>query len=118
MTRTLLLAILTAAVLVFSGTALAKGDNAAKLNAEKAAGKTIVYTCHGCHGVPGYENAYPNYRVPKIAGQNRQYIINALHDYKSGKRKHPTMDAQARGLTDQQIEDVATYLSSLRGKSH
>lgn len=110
MTRKLLLATLTIVALCLCGSALAKGN--------KEVGKTLVYTCHGCHGVPGYENAYPNYRVPRIAGQNAQYIIDALHEYKSGDRKHPTMDMQASDLTDQQIEDIAAYLSSLRGDRH
>lgn len=105
MTRSLLLAFLTTASLLSVGVAHAAGD--------KATGKTLVYTCAGCHGVPGYENAYPNYRVPRIAGQNEQYIINALHEYKSGGRTHPTMMAQAQSLSDKDIQDIAAYLSSL-----
>lgn len=108
MTRSLLLASLTAAALLTFGHAHAEGN--------KANGKTLVYTCAGCHGVPGYENAYPNYRVPRIAGQNEQYIIDALHEYKSGARKHPTMDAQAESLSEQNIQDIAAYLSSLAKK--
>lgn len=76
------------------------------------AGKDKVYTCHGCHGVPGYENAYPNYHVPRIAGQNEQYLISALHEYQSGDRTHPTMTAQADSLSDQDIADIAAYLAS------
>lgn len=76
-------------------------------------GKTLVYTCAGCHGIPGYENAYPNYRVPMIAGQKDAYIIKALHEYRSGDRKHPTMHAQASSFSDQDIDDIAAYLSSL-----
>ena len=108
MTRSLLLAFLTTASLLSVGVAHAAGD--------KATGKTLVYTCAGCHGVPGYENAYPNYRVPRIAGQNEQYIVTALHEYKSGDRKHPTMNAQAESLSDQDIEDIAAYLSSIPKK--
>ncbi len=97
-------AFLVAAALI-PGTALAKGD------AEN--GRTLVYTCNGCHGIPGYENAYPNYRVPRIAGQNYEYLKKALHEYQSGGRQHPTMNAQAESLSDQDIDDIATYLSSL-----
>jgi cytochrome c553 len=98
-----------AAALLITGTAHATGD--------KANGRTLIYTCNGCHGVPGTNNAYPQYPVPKIAGQNQQYIINALHEYKSGKdRTHPTMVAQAQSLSDQEIEDIAAYLSSISPK--
>ena len=86
--------------------------HAAPLTGNADAGTTKVYTCHGCHGIPGYENAYPNYHVPRIAGQNEQYLINALHEYQSGDRTHPTMDAQADSLSDQDIADIAAYLSS------
>lgn len=79
----------------------------------KAKGRELVYTCHGCHGIPGYDNAYPSYKVPHIAGQNEQYLVNALKAYKSGERTHPTMGAQAQSMSDQEIADIAAYLSSL-----
>ena len=82
---------------------------------DKTRGRTLVYTCNGCHGVPGYSNVYPEYHVPHIAGQNEQYIVNALKSYrtKGGDRKHPTMSAQADSLSDAEIDDIAAYLSSL-----
>jgi|SRR5579859_2918522 len=97
-----------AALLMCSSPAHATGD--------KANGRTLVYTCNGCHGVPGTNNAYPQYPVPKIAGQNEQYLINALHGYKAGDRTHPTMMAQAQSLSDQEIQDIAAYLSSIASK--
>jgi cytochrome c553 len=103
MTRLQLLG-LTAAIFAVTS-AHAEGD--------RAAGRKLVYTCAGCHGVPGYTNAYPQYPVPKIAGQNEQYIINALHGYQSGERTHPTMGAQAQSLSDVDIQNIAAYLSSL-----
>lgn len=86
--------------------------NAPAIVGNAAAGRSKVYTCHGCHGIPGYDNAYPNYHVPRIAGQNQKYLMDALHDYQSGNRSHPTMDAQAESLSDQDIADIAAYLSS------
>ena len=87
--------------------------SAAHAEGDKAKGRTLVYTCNGCHGVPGYANAYPEYHVPHIACQNEQYIVNALKAYKSGERTHPTMGIQAQSLSDEEIADVAAYLSSL-----
>lgn len=91
--------------LSFSATAAAEGD--------AARGEEIGYSCLGCHGIEGYRNAYPSYRVPKLGGQKATYLQNALQGYRSGARAHPTMTAQAKSLTDQQIEDVAAYLASL-----
>lgn len=75
-------------------------------------GKTKAYTCTGCHGVPGYRNAYPQYHVPKIHGQTAAYLTNALNAYKKGERLHPTMRAQGESLSDQDIADIAAFLSS------
>ena len=81
-------------------------------SAEK--GKQLTYTCQGCHGVTGYKNAYPNYRVPKITGQTSEYLVNSLTAYKQGTRKHPTMQAQGQSFCEQDIADTAAYLSSLK----
>lgn len=74
-------------------------------------GETVAYTCLGCHGIQGYRNAYPDYAVPRLRGQSAQYIITALHEYKSGLRDHPTMRLQASSLSEQDIADVAAYFS-------
>lgn len=76
-------------------------------------GETLGYTCLGCHGVEGYRNAYPSYRVPKLGGQKASYLIIALQGYRDGNREHPTMSAQASSLSDQDIEDTAAYLATL-----
>lgn len=77
------------------------------------AGRALVYTCGGCHGVTGYNNAYPNYHVPRIGGQNYDYLVSALTEYKKGERTHPTMRAQGESLSEQDIRNIAAYLSSL-----
>lgn len=108
MIRSVLTVVLVAAFACFASTAFAKGD--------PAKGRLEVYSCHGCHGVTGYMSVYPEYHVPRIAGQNEQYIIDALNEYKSGARRFPTMNAQANSLTEEQIENIAAYLSSLAPK--
>lgn len=76
-------------------------------------GELLAQTCMGCHGAPGMRNAYPGYRVPKLGGQHDFYIVSALKAYKEGKRGHPTMQAQAAGLSEQEMEDIAAYFQSL-----
>lgn len=77
--------------------------------ADAAKGKVLAYTCHGCHGVPGYRNSYPNYRVPKLGGQNEAYLLSALNAYTSGDRPHPTMHAQATTLSAEDRANIAAY---------
>jgi cytochrome c553 len=79
---------------------------------DAARGKVLAYTCHGCHGVPDYRNAYPNYSVPKLGGQNAQYLITALNAYADGDRAHQTMHSQSATLSDQDRADIAAYLQS------
>jgi len=80
---------------------------------DPAQGRLLAYTCTGCHGIEGYKNAYPNYHVPRIAGQNYDYLLAALTAYKKGERNHPTMRAQAQSFSDQDIENLAAYISSV-----
>lgn len=100
-------ATLIIATVIFSQPALAEGD--------LEVGKGLAYTCFGCHGIDGYRNAYPSYRVPKLGGQKAAYLIAALNGYRQNTRQHPTMTGQASSLSDQDIEDVAVYLASLGG---
>ncbi len=74
-------------------------------------GAVLSNTCMGCHGIPGYNNVYPTYSVPKLGGQNAEYIVSALKAYRSGDRRHPTMPAQAQPMTDAEIADIAAFFS-------
>ena len=82
-----------------------------------AAGKELGYTCLGCHGIEGYRNAYPSYRVPKLGGQKAAYLTVALNGYRNKTRQHPTMSGQASSLSDQDIADVSAYLASIGGET-
>ena len=77
-------------------------------------GHQLTYTCQGCHGITGYKNAYPSFKVPLIGGQSAEYLAQALTEYKKGNRKHPTMQAQSESFSDQDIADLSAYLSSLK----
>ncbi len=74
-------------------------------------GKQIGYTCLGCHGIENYKNVYPTYNVPKLVGQHPEYIVAALKGYRGKERSHGTMYAQASSLSDQDMQDLAAYLS-------
>jgi cytochrome c553 len=73
-----------------------------------------VSMCMGCHNIVGYRASFPEvYRVPMIAGQNAKYIAAALHAYKNGDRKFPTMRSIATTLSDQDIDAIANYYQNL-----
>jgi cytochrome c553 len=75
-------------------------------------GQVLSDTCMGCHGIAGYRNAYPSYRVPKLGGQHPDYIVLALQGYKNQTRPHKTMHAQAVSLSDQDMKDIAAFFAS------
>jgi cytochrome c553 len=79
---------------------------------DPAEGAKKAYTCLGCHGVEHYVNAYPTYKVPRIAGQHEAYLVAALQAYRGKTRHHPTMQANAGLLSDQDIADISAYLAS------
>ena len=83
---------------------------AQELKGDAKAGEKKIAQCIGCHGIQGYQASFPEiYKVPMISGQGAKYIAAALHAYKKGERKHPTMRAIAEPLSEQDIADVAAY---------
>lgn len=94
-------------------TALSSGAMAQEIKGDAKAGQHKVDMCIGCHGILGYQTAFPEvYKVPKISGQGAGYIAAALNEYKTGARKHPSMRGIADSLTDQDIADVAAFYSA------
>ena len=106
--KTLIGAAVAGIALAAAGTAYAQGD--------AGRGKVKAITCMGCHGIPGYHNAYPNYPVPRVGGQHAEYIVAALKAYKSGERGHATMQAQTASLSEQDMQDIAAYFASAPGE--
>ena len=66
--------------------------------------------CSGCHGVVGTQTAFPEvYKVPKIGGQNADYIVAALKAYRKGDRYNETMKGLASALKESELADIAAY---------
>ena len=89
----------------------------AQAEADIEAGKAKSETCAACHGVNGISQmpAVPGMVVPNLGGQYADYLVKALHDYRSGARKNATMNGMAAALSDQDIENLAAYYASLKG---
>ncbi|SFS14693.1 Cytochrome c553 [Dyella sp. OK004] len=77
------------------------------------AGKQKAAACFACHGTDG--NAVdPQY--PRLAGQYNVYLQQVLHEYKDGHRNNAIMKGFVATLSEQDIQDVAAYFSSLPTK--
>jgi len=68
--------------------------------------------CVACHGTTG-RGTTPDY--PNIGGQHAGYIVQALNDYRRGKRKNAIMAPFAQQLSAEDIEALAEYFSGQQG---
>ena len=75
------------------------------------AGRTKAAACAVCHGQLGLSNT-PD--APHLAGQPAMYVAAQLRAYRSGERKHEVMAVIARPLTNDDIQNLAAWFSSIR----
>ena len=101
-----------------SSAGLPTGDIEAGKQLATTKNATTGQACIDCHGAEGNAPIDPTY--PKLGGQYHDYIEHALKAYRSGDRGGSTttdlMASQAKGLTDQQIADLAAYYGSVQGQ--
>ncbi len=81
--------------------------------ADASRGKEINGVCAGCHGDYGQGGKRGEY--PRLAGQQTRYLTEQLRAFRARTRSNIPMFpyTQERELPDQDIEDVAEYLSSI-----
>jgi cytochrome c553 len=65
--------------------------------------------CAACHGPAGVS---PVPLMPSLAGQQPHFLTLQLILFREGLRQVPAMAEPVRGLTDQQIEDIAAYFAA------
>jgi len=103
-----------------SGAAPRQGATATDVVLDRAMGKegsqqaigrgaTLALNCTMCHGAQGMSTS----DAPNLAGQYPEVITKQLMDYRSGKRSSPIMVALAKGLSDEDIVDLAAYYAYL-----
>lgn len=86
------------------------------LEGDPARAEQHLSACIGCHGIPGYRTAFPSvYSVPKLGGQHEAYLLKSLQAYRDGLRSHPSMQAIAASLSDQDMADLAAYYARPTG---
>lgn len=71
-----------------------------------------VQVCAACHGADG-RPVMPEY--PNLAGQHADYIAQAIHDYKNGKRKNAIMAGIVGTIKEEDIPAIANFYSSQKG---
>lgn len=75
---------------------------------------TGVAACMACHGPAGSGN--PQALFPALNGQNAEYLVKALKDFRSGARTNDNakmMQGVVARMTDAEMEAVAQYIQGL-----
>jgi cytochrome c553 len=70
----------------------------------------VAGVCQACHGMDGLSK---NPEAPNLAGQIENYLVKALMDYRDAVRKNESMNIVAKGLSNEDIADMAAYYASL-----
>ena len=65
-------------------------------------------SCAACHGTDGRSPG----AIPSINGKTSDFISQAMHDFREGKRPATVMGRHATGYTDEEIAFIADYFSS------
>lgn len=85
------------------------------LNTEELVrGHKLYSKCISCHGKGGEGKA--SQKAPFIGGQFDWYIEKQVNDMKSGVRSNPVMEPFIKGLSAQDVKDLAAYVSKLPWK--
>jgi cytochrome c553 len=99
----MLRACLAAACVLAAGPVLANGD--------PVEGRRKASQCQTCHGIDGLATVPI---APHLAGENFTYLQTQLRNYKNGRREHEIMTVVASQLSDEDINDLAAWYSSIR----
>lgn len=101
----------SAAAFIAVAALLAFGNDARAADAK--AGRAKAQMCQACHGIDGMSKV-PD--APNLAGQVEGYLATQLHAFKSGARKSEAMTLVASTLSDQDIDNLAAWYSSIEIK--
>lgn len=70
----------------------------------------LAATCANCHGTNGHATA--GSAVPGLAGMPREYMLRQLKAFRDGSRPATVMHQIAKGFSEPQIEQIATYFAA------
>ncbi len=83
--------------------------------AEPTAESLVSSRCATCHGAEGHATS-PIF--PSLAGQNREYLVKQMQDFKSKKRVSETMAPQVADLSDEAIAALADFFAAKKARTH
>ena len=80
-------------------------------NLEQGKNKSKSELCLECHAQTD-SVASAGVGVPQLAGQYGGYLFKQLRNFKSGERKHPVMSKMVEQLSEDDLQNIATYFAN------
>jgi cytochrome c553 len=113
LTRLMLAALLAAPLGVFAAEDDDDEIDLLDMEPDRKAGEVMFRQCALCHGQRGQGILGGKY--PRIGGMPEYYVLNALSDYRTGKRGYDAMlvVGALKTADDQDLVNLAAYISAL-----
>lgn len=104
--RIFLLGIIALSVL----SACSNDEDQSALTPDLEAGRALAEVrCSGCHGLDGQGLGND---IPDLGAQPAEYLADALHAYKDGRRHHAALRDMAANMSEAEIRNLAAYYAS------
>lgn len=72
--------------------------------------RTLASSCAICHGTESISKSV----IPSLIGVDASYFTQKMQSYRNNGKEHDVMTQHAKGLTEQEIEQLAIYFSEQR----
>jgi cytochrome c553 len=92
------------ALVIFAGALAGPTQAADEIDAAKV---QVCSSCHGQNGVPTDPTT-----IPIIWGQQQNFLVKQLHDYRAGDRDSAIMAAFSKGLKQEDLRPAAAYFAA------
>ena len=86
------------------------GMTHAQTQADALNQRATAAMCANCHGTDG--RVVPGSAIPAVAGMPRDYMLLQLKEFKEGNRPATVMHQIAKGLSDAQVQTIASYYAN------
>lgn len=72
--------------------------------------RQLILECMACHGDDGIAK---DKDVPHLAGQNFEYLLKQMRDFRAGRRPHKEMRVMSRLMDDEEMREIADFYARL-----
>ena len=83
----------------------------AQLTADTLHTRATAAMCANCHGTEGRTTEGSS--IPSLAGMPKDYMVLQMKAFKEGTRPATVMHQLSKGLTDAQIQTIASYYAAI-----